>query len=81
MLRDAEYFRSRLSKLDGAGDIGDMIVGIVEGKSIERTEDAKADAAGRNPTEGTVGANEERSPREGVSPANDSTSAIGDAGK
>ena len=34
MLRDAEGFRSRLSKLDGAGDIGDHVVSIVNAKTI-----------------------------------------------
>ena len=34
MLRDAEFFRSRLSKLDGAGDIGDYIVSIVNAKTV-----------------------------------------------
>lgn len=39
MLRDAEQFRTRLSKLDGAGDIGDHIVSIVDSK--EPTEKTK----------------------------------------
>ena len=32
MLRDAELFRSRLSKLDGAADVGDHIVNVVNSK-------------------------------------------------
>ena len=34
MLRDAEFFRSRLGKLDGAGDIGDYVVSIVNAKAV-----------------------------------------------
>lgn len=33
MLRDAEYFRSRLSKLDGAGEVGDYVVSVVNSRS------------------------------------------------
>ena len=82
MLRDAEHFRSRLSKLDGAGDIGDVIVGIVEQKSIERIEDAKPDAVGGRPIEGIVNAKGGNSSREeGISLANNTASAVGDIGK
>ena len=34
MLRDAELFRSRLSKLDGAGDVGDHIMFVVNSKQV-----------------------------------------------
>ena len=34
MLRDAELFKSRLSKLDGATNIGDHIVNIVKNKTV-----------------------------------------------
>ena len=34
MLRDAELFRSRLSKLDGAADVGDHIVNVVNSKIV-----------------------------------------------
>ncbi|KAH0547790.1 hypothetical protein FGG08_000047 [Glutinoglossum americanum] len=82
MLRDAEHFRSRLSKLDGAGDIGDMIVGIVEAKPIERREDAKADTAERKLTEGIVSVNGDKSSGgEKDPPTNDTTSAISGVGK
>ena len=82
MLRDAEHFKTRLSKLDGAGDIGNMIVGIVEGKSIERIDDTRADVEGRKPIGETVNDNEEKSSREEkVSPANDTASAAGGVGK
>ena len=41
MLRDAEFFRSRLSKLDGAGDIGDYVVSIVNAKTVAEQTGAK----------------------------------------
>jgi hypothetical protein len=34
MLADAQFFDSRFSKLEGAGDFGSHIVGIVENKTI-----------------------------------------------
>lgn len=34
MLRDTEFFKSRISKIDGAGDIGDHIVNIVNAKAV-----------------------------------------------
>jgi hypothetical protein len=68
MLRDAEHFRSKLSKLDGAGDIGDMIVRIVKEKPIERIRDTEADAATGKPTEERVDATDEKSSREEISP-------------
>ena len=34
MLRDAELFRSRLSKLDGAADVGDYVVNVVNSKVV-----------------------------------------------
>ena len=34
MLRDAELFKSRLGKLDGAADIGDHILDVVRGKAV-----------------------------------------------
>lgn len=34
MLRDTEFFKSRISKIDGAGDIGDHLVDIVKVKAV-----------------------------------------------
>lgn len=34
MLRDTEFFKSRISKIDGAGDIGDQLVNIVNAKAV-----------------------------------------------
>ena len=34
LLRDAEFFRSRIAKIDGAGDIGDHLVNIVYAKAV-----------------------------------------------
>lgn len=34
MLRDTEFFKSRISKIDGAGDIGDHLVNIVFAKAV-----------------------------------------------
>jgi len=34
MLADAEYFDSRISKLEGAGDLGGHVVSVVRAKAI-----------------------------------------------
>ncbi|KAF2455449.1 Vps54-like protein-domain-containing protein [Lineolata rhizophorae] len=34
LLRDAEHFDAKLSKIDGAGDIGNYIINIVKGKKV-----------------------------------------------
>ena len=38
MLRDAEYFKTRIGGLDGAGDAANYIVNIVKEKSIPKPE-------------------------------------------
>ena len=40
MLRDTEFFKSRISKIDGAGDIGEHIVNIVNAKAIAAAPEA-----------------------------------------
>ena len=45
MLRDAEFFRSRLSKLDGASDIGEYVVFIVRSKTVAEQPAAQTTAA------------------------------------
>lgn len=45
LLRDAELFDSRLSKIEGAGDIGTYVKNIVEGKSVQTTPAPSAAAA------------------------------------
>jgi vacuolar protein sorting-associated protein 54 len=36
MLRDAEHFKSKIGGLDGAGDAGDYIVGLVKAKNVPK---------------------------------------------
>ena len=38
MLTDAEYFKTRIGGLDGAGDVGDYIVNVVKGKSVPKSK-------------------------------------------
>jgi len=40
MLRDAEYFKTRLGGLDGAGDTGDYIVNLVKDKPVPKPKAA-----------------------------------------
>ena len=39
MLRDVELFRSRISKLDGAGDLGEYLAKLVNDKAMAQKED------------------------------------------
>jgi vacuolar protein sorting-associated protein 54 len=34
MLSDVEFFKARIDKLDGAGDLGDHLIEVVKAKSI-----------------------------------------------
>ena len=34
MLADAEYFNSRISKLEGAGDLGEQVVNMIRAKAV-----------------------------------------------
>jgi vacuolar protein sorting-associated protein 54 len=34
LLSDAEYFKSRISKIDGSGDLGDVLVQVTNAKTI-----------------------------------------------
>lgn len=36
MLRDAEFFRTKIGALDGAADTGDFIVNLVKEKNVPR---------------------------------------------
>ena len=49
LLEDAKFFRERLSKLDGAGDLGDHILNVAKKKEVtilrETDEDAKSSAS------------------------------------
>ncbi|KAI9822654.1 MAG: hypothetical protein M1827_000373 [Pycnora praestabilis] len=45
MLRDVEFFQAKLSKIDGAGDIGDYIVKIVRDKPVEQQRQPGPSAA------------------------------------
>lgn len=45
MLRDVEFFRSRVAKLDGANDVGAWLVGVVAAKEVVAATAAAAAAA------------------------------------
>ena len=42
LLRDVGYFKTRVDKLDGSGDIGDYLLNIVNEKSIEAEPHSRA---------------------------------------
>lgn len=70
MLRDAELFRSRLGKLDGAADVGDHIVNIVNSKVVAEkgaaaTESKPASATQASSTEATATASEKKPVQDG----------------
>lgn len=37
LLADAEFFSSRISKIEGSGDLGEHIVKVVQGKTVLST--------------------------------------------
>ena len=50
MLRDAEYFKSRIGILDGASDTADFILNIVKGKPVPKTKVATPTPPVEGPT-------------------------------
>ena len=42
LLRDAELFKSKLSKLDGAGEVGTLLINIVQEKRVAELPSKKA---------------------------------------
>ena len=57
MLRDTEFFKSRMSKIDGAGDIGDRLVDIVNVKAV--ADQPKPPQESSAPANGTAEAQQE----------------------
>ena len=51
---DAEYFNSRISKLEGAGDLGEHIVNVVKAKSVLGSNTATTDQKTRRLGEAEV---------------------------
>ncbi|GES58130.1 GARP complex component [Aspergillus terreus] len=49
--RDAEHFQSKLSKIDGFGDLGERLLELVRQKNIATTEAAPAEADSKGPAE------------------------------
>ena len=69
MLRDAEYFKTRIGGLDGAGDAGDYIINLVKKKSIPVAKAAASDPApaaanGKTSSESTLGSKTEHAEKE-----------------
>ena len=59
MLVDAEFFKSRISKLNGAGDLGEYVLNVVKAKAI-LTDPAAAKRASmekrpKEPADSTAG--------------------------
>ena len=54
LMRDAEYFKSRISKIDGVGNIGDDLIAVINGKSVANETPTSADG-----TKETVNGTEE----------------------
>lgn len=40
MLSDAEYFKSKMGKIDGSGDLGDTLIQVVNAKTILPEKDS-----------------------------------------
>lgn len=45
VLADAEFFNSRISKIDGAGDLGEHIVNVVQSKEVLNTAAPPAESS------------------------------------
>jgi len=66
MLRDAEYFKSRIGTLDGAGDTGDYIIKIVKEKNVPKVIPPAPVPEETNGTRDEVGEEKEEDTKEVV---------------
>lgn len=66
MLRDAEYFKTRIGGLDGAGDAGDYIVNLVKGKSVPKATVPDPISAATNGKTSSESASEPKAEAENV---------------
>jgi vacuolar protein sorting-associated protein 54 len=62
MLSDVEYFKSKMGKIDGSGDLGDTLIQVVNAKTIlaEKTSSAAEPAPAQS--EASSSSNEAPSP-------------------
>ena len=63
MLRDAEYFKTRIGDIDGAGDVGDYLMNLVKEKSVPKAvvlEPVPAPANGKTSGESAPSSNVEK---------------------
>jgi vacuolar protein sorting-associated protein 54 len=74
LLADAEFFRSRISKIDGSGNLGDHIVKVVQAKTFVEPQQQSAAMPSAAPNATT----EEKN---GLPPQNGTTGASEDAPK
>jgi vacuolar protein sorting-associated protein 54 len=44
MLSDAEYFKSKMGKIDGSGDLGDTLIQVINAKTIISEKDVSGTA-------------------------------------
>jgi vacuolar protein sorting-associated protein 54 len=57
MLRDAEHFKSKIGGLDGAGDAGEYIIGIVKAKSVPKPIPAVTEPPAEKPSNESITTN------------------------
>ena len=50
MLADAHYFNSRISRIEGAADLGPHIVEIVKNKTVAADSQSQPDVSGKENT-------------------------------
>ena len=54
MLRDAEYFKTRIGSLDGANDASDYIIKVIKDKNVPRRSTSPSQTANSNPNTAQV---------------------------
>ncbi len=63
MLRDAEYFKTKIGGLEGSGDVGDYLVNLVKEKDIPKSSTNAVNGNGNGKVEsggeGKVNGNKE----------------------
>lgn len=54
MLRDVEYFKTKIGGLDGAGDTADFLIKLVKGKTVPKAKEPVPEVTPQSEKTGTV---------------------------
>jgi vacuolar protein sorting-associated protein 54 len=71
LLADAEFFNSRISRIDGSGDLGEQIVKVIQAKTVSSSAPPPQQSTEAPPPTTTAEEKKELTEQEGTAVAKD----------